>query len=312
MTRDTKLTCNVGTPLEDPTPYCRLVGQLIYLLNTRPDFSYSVQQLNQHMSHPTILHHQVVTRVLHYIKKSPAQGLFFPSTSSLQLKAFLDSDWATCLDTRRSITEYCIYLSDSLISWKYNKQPIISRSSTEAEYQVMASTVCELKWLTNLLKDLQISFIQPSLLYCDNASHNTSPATLYFMSALNTLTWTLISYVKNFNLDCFIFFPFPLHNRLLIFLPNLYMFNLLLLICLSLGFNLFTPKLMGAIRHIWPILYWAWMILCMFFSIGSKCLYKTLNYLCMDNISFYPMASQHFIHVIKVQPFIQMRRWKTN
>ncbi|CAI8594227.1 unnamed protein product, partial [Vicia faba] len=53
MTRDTKLKSNEGTPLQNPTTFRRLVGQLIYLLNTRPGISYSVQQLSQHMSHPT-------------------------------------------------------------------------------------------------------------------------------------------------------------------------------------------------------------------------------------------------------------------
>src|SRR4051812_35413798 len=34
----------------------------------------------------------------------------------------------------------------------------------------MASTVCELQWLTNFLHELHIQFKTPSLLYCDNAS----------------------------------------------------------------------------------------------------------------------------------------------
>lgn len=50
------------------------------------------------------------------------------------------------------------------------KQPTVSRSSTEAEYQALAATACELQWLTYLLKDFQQTFIQPSLLYCDSSS----------------------------------------------------------------------------------------------------------------------------------------------
>jgi hypothetical protein len=51
------------------------------------------------MQHPTIHHYEAAMRILRYIKSAPPQGLFFPSESSLQLKAFSDSDWASCLTT---------------------------------------------------------------------------------------------------------------------------------------------------------------------------------------------------------------------
>jgi len=92
MQRGTKLSQKLGTPLADPVSYRRLIGKLIYLTNTRPDISYSVQQLSQLMNTPTNLHYESSIRVLRYIKSSPALGLFFPSNSHLQLKGFCDSD----------------------------------------------------------------------------------------------------------------------------------------------------------------------------------------------------------------------------
>jgi len=57
-----------------------------------------------------------------------------------------------------------------MVSWRSKKQTTVSRSSSEAEYRALESTTCELQWLTYLLQDLQISFIQSSLLYCDSHS----------------------------------------------------------------------------------------------------------------------------------------------
>jgi len=55
-----------------------------------------------------------------------------------------------------------------LISWKTKKQSTISRSSSEAEYRALATTVCELQWITYILQDLQISLDGTAALFCNN------------------------------------------------------------------------------------------------------------------------------------------------
>ncbi|CAL1359415.1 unnamed protein product [Linum trigynum] len=96
------------------------------------------------MSSPSSNHYKAVLRVLRYLKSAPATGLFLPSKGTFQIKAFTDSDWAACVETRRSTTGFCIYLGDSLISWKTKKQHTVSRSSCEAEYRALAYTGCEI------------------------------------------------------------------------------------------------------------------------------------------------------------------------
>uniref|UniRef100_A0A2N9FUQ8 Reverse transcriptase Ty1/copia-type domain-containing protein n=1 Tax=Fagus sylvatica TaxID=28930 RepID=A0A2N9FUQ8_FAGSY len=157
-----------GEFLANPSTYKRLVGRLLYLTVTRSNKSFTVQKLSQFMAKPSNEHLTVAYRILKYIKGSSGQGLFFPSNSNLQLKAFSDSDWASCLDTRRFVTGYCVFLGDSLISWKSMKQHTVSRSSTEVEYRAMASVVCELMWLLPLLKDFQIDHSKEALLFYDN------------------------------------------------------------------------------------------------------------------------------------------------
>ena len=113
---------------------------------------------------------QAATRVLRYIKGSPGQGIFFPSSNTLHVTAYTDSDWASCPITRRSTTDYFIQLGTSPISWRTKKQTTVARSSAEAEYRVMAVTTCELTWLKQLLADFGISHPEPFSLHCDNQS----------------------------------------------------------------------------------------------------------------------------------------------
>ncbi|PNX95813.1 retrovirus-related Pol polyprotein from transposon TNT 1-94 [Trifolium pratense] len=159
-----------STPHENITEYRALVGKLLYLTSTRPDIAFPVQQLSQFLDAPTSLHFKAAHKVLRYLKGNPGTGLFFPRNSSLQLSGFSDADWGGCPDSRRSITGYCFFIGQSLVCWKSKKQLTVSKSSSEAEYRALASTTCELQWLTYLLRDLQIHTDKLSTLYCDSQS----------------------------------------------------------------------------------------------------------------------------------------------
>jgi len=130
-------------PLDDPTSYRRLVGRLLYLTTTRPDISFSVQCLSQFMHSPKRSHMDVALRLVRYLKSAPGLGVMMASTASNALTVYCDADWGSCINSRRSITGYMIQHGESPISWKSKKQPTVSRSSAEAEYKAMASTVAE-------------------------------------------------------------------------------------------------------------------------------------------------------------------------
>ncbi|KAL0339088.1 UNVERIFIED_CONTAM: Retrovirus-related Pol polyprotein from transposon TNT 1-94 [Sesamum angustifolium] len=163
-----KLSENCGALLTDPEKYRRLVGRLLYLGFTRPDISHSVQQLSQFLTRPCEEHWRAAVHVVRYLKGTPTKGLFLPSSSSFLLCAYCDADWASCTDSRRSLTGFCIFLGDALVSWKTKKQTTVSRSTAEAEYRSMAATVCELRWISYILSDLGLTVTLPIKLFCDN------------------------------------------------------------------------------------------------------------------------------------------------
>ena len=113
-------------------------------------------------------HLQAAYRILKYLKKTPGQGLFLSANSELKLKAYCDADWAVCPDTRRSISGFCVFLGEFLISWKCKKQQVVSRSSVEFEYRSMATITSEVVWLIALLKTFGLEHNHVASLYCDS------------------------------------------------------------------------------------------------------------------------------------------------
>ena len=165
-----KYSSSDGLPLSDPTLYRTVVGSLVYLTITRPDIAYAVHVVSQFVASPTTVHWAAVLRILRYLRGTVFQSLLLPSTSSLELRAYSDADHGSDPTDRKSVTGFCIFLGDSLISWKSKKQSIVSQSSTEAEYRAMASTTKEIVWLRWLLTDMGVSFSHPTPMYCDNQS----------------------------------------------------------------------------------------------------------------------------------------------
>ena len=120
-----------GVLLSYPTRYRHLVERLFYLTITRPDIAYAVHVLSQFVSSPTSVHYAHLLWLLCYLRATPSRGLFFSSSSSLQLRAYSDATWASDLVDRRFVTSFCLFLGSSLIAWKSKKQTNVSCSSTE-------------------------------------------------------------------------------------------------------------------------------------------------------------------------------------
>ena len=113
-----KLSGANGDDVPNAALYRRMIGKLLFLTLTRPDISYVIHKLSQFMKAQKMPHLQPVYKDLKYLKKTPGQGLFLFAHSELPLKSNCDANWATCVNTRRSISGFYVFLGESLLSWK--------------------------------------------------------------------------------------------------------------------------------------------------------------------------------------------------
>lgn len=94
----------------------------------------------------------VVAPILRYLKYAIGKGLLFSNRGHLKVDGYIDADWASSVDNRRSISRYFTFIGGNHVILRSKKQPVVARSSVDAEYRSMAFKVCELLWWRNLLK----------------------------------------------------------------------------------------------------------------------------------------------------------------
>jgi len=78
----------------DATVYRQLVGSLMYLVNTRPDICYVVNQLSQAMVKPTKLFWKAGKHVLCYLRGTSGYILWYSQEDEVKLCGFTDADLA--------------------------------------------------------------------------------------------------------------------------------------------------------------------------------------------------------------------------
>lgn len=88
----------------------------------------------------------------------------------MQLVGYTDSDWAGCVDDRKSMSANVFLIGGSAVAWCSKKQHSVALSSTEAEYISATGATCQAIWLRRILKDLGIVQDHPTTVYCDSKS----------------------------------------------------------------------------------------------------------------------------------------------
>jgi hypothetical protein len=109
---------------------------------TRPDIALTVGALAPYHAGPSRAQYRAMLDVMRYVGATAARGITY-GTSNDAMSCWCDSNFATCLDTRRSTTGYVATMHGGAITWSSRKQATVATSFMEAEYQACGEAARE-------------------------------------------------------------------------------------------------------------------------------------------------------------------------
>ena len=87
----------------DQCPYAAAVGSLMYAQTcTRPDIIFAVGMFSRYQSDRGMTHWVGVKKVLRYLSGTRNYSFSYRKSDQLEVIGYSDSDFAGCLDTRKS------------------------------------------------------------------------------------------------------------------------------------------------------------------------------------------------------------------
>nr|GEY66211.1 hypothetical protein [Tanacetum cinerariifolium] len=131
----------VGTPMEikdkhdldqngtsvDAMKYRSMIGDLMYLMSSRPDIIHATCLCARYQAKPTERHLKEVKRIFCYLRGTVNTGLWYTKDSSFELTGFSDADYVGCKDTFKSASGGAQFLGKKLLTdygFYFNKIPI--------------------------------------------------------------------------------------------------------------------------------------------------------------------------------------------
>ena len=139
-------------------PHARLfrscAARANYLGMDRPDLAFAAKELCRRMSAPREGDLEALRRLAQYLLHAPRIVYKFAWQERGALRAYVDTDFAGCLTTRRSTSGGCIMHGSHLIKHWATTQKVVTLSSGEAELAGVVKGVQEVLGLQSYARDL--------------------------------------------------------------------------------------------------------------------------------------------------------------
>lgn len=98
--------------------------------------------------------------------------LMYKWTDELEVIGYSDSDYAGCVDHRKSTSGYIFMFAGGAVSWRSIKQSLTATSTMEAEFVSCFEATSHGVWLRSFISRLSVvdSISRPLKMYCDNSA----------------------------------------------------------------------------------------------------------------------------------------------
>ena len=162
-------TKNEELSLEDQRTYRALAARINYIAQDNPCIQFSAKEICRSMAKPVLQDFQKVKKLARFMAGVKAVKFNYEWQSedeAVELRVFVDSDWAGCVQTRRSTSGGVVMLGRHTLKTWSTTQPTIALSSAEAELYAMTEGATRGMGLRTMLDEMGV-YIKTLHLYTD-------------------------------------------------------------------------------------------------------------------------------------------------
>ena len=140
-----------------------VVGQLGYLIHTRPELKTAYGQMSRIASNPAMKHLKALKRVMRYVQGTLDHGIVFTRDGPQDLVVFVDTNFDETV-----YTGIVAYYNGGPIEARTMRQKTVKISSFTAEGVGLCECVRLVVYLRALIRDTGQRIDKPTIIYCDN------------------------------------------------------------------------------------------------------------------------------------------------
>ena len=111
-----KFSKNDDSAEVNQTLYKSMIGELQYVVHSRPNIALSVGIVVRFSTNPKENHLMFVKRIMRYLKGAEKYGLYYKNNENFELRAYNVVDWSVNIDNRKSTSGGVFFLGKRLVT----------------------------------------------------------------------------------------------------------------------------------------------------------------------------------------------------